>query len=135
MALIQWTSDLSVNVAEIDKQHQNFIKIINELNDAMLARKGNDVIGTIIDELLDYAKTHFTCEEDYFNQFGYADTHTHRTEHIEFMKKIIQFSNGYRNNKVGLSIEVMHFLSDWLKIHIQISDKKYSALFNEKGLK
>jgi hemerythrin len=40
MALIQWNDGLSVNVVEIDRQHQKLIGMINDLNDAMRQGKG-----------------------------------------------------------------------------------------------
>ena len=35
MALMTWSDNLSVKVAEIDEQHKRLIAMINELNDAM----------------------------------------------------------------------------------------------------
>ena len=42
MAIIQWNDSLSVNVVEIDKQHQKLVAMINDLNDAMRQGKGKD---------------------------------------------------------------------------------------------
>jgi len=35
MALFDWNDQLSVGVAEIDKQHQELVKLINDLHEAM----------------------------------------------------------------------------------------------------
>ena len=67
MALIQWNNDLSVNVKEIDTQHQNLIRMINELFDAMKVGKGTEVLGKIFLQLTNYTKTHFQTEEKYSN--------------------------------------------------------------------
>jgi hemerythrin len=135
MPLIQWSKDLSVNVAEIDSQHQKLIQMINDLNDAMAQGKGKDVIGKTIDGLVGYTDTHFTFEEKYFEKFGYADTYRHRMEHVDFMKNVSVFKKDHQSGNVSLSIDVMNFLSDWLKKHIMVSDKKYGPFFNQKGLK
>lgn len=135
MALISWDDSLSVNIAEIDQQHQNLIRMINELNGAMKLGKGKAVLGKIVSGLISYTVTHFRTEEKYFDQFKYPATETHKKEHAVFIDKVTDFKNKYETRNLFLTIEVMDFLSDWLKDHIKGSDKKYSGFFNEKGLK
>ncbi len=135
MALIQWDGSFSVKVTEIDRQHQKLISMINELNDAMRQGKGKDVLGNIIKGLITYAATHFKTEEKYFDQFGYPETESHKKEHGDFVKKVSEFKEGFEGKKIGLTIEVMNFLSDWLRNHIKMTDMRYSKFFNEKGLK
>ena len=135
MALIQWNDSLSVNVAEIDKQHQRLVGMINELNDAMRQGKGKEVLGKIVTGLHTYAATHFGTEERYFDQFGYPEADSHKKEHADFTKKISEFKDGFEKGRLGLSIKILDFLSDWLQNHIKGVDKKYGSFFNEKGLK
>jgi len=135
MALILWNEGLSVHVAEIDRQHQRLITMIGELDSAMRAGKGRDVMGKIVNGLISYTGTHFATEEKYFDQFGYPEADAHKTEHRNFVQKVSEFKTGFEAGKLGLSIQVMDFLSDWLKSHISVTDKKYSPFFNAKGLK
>jgi hemerythrin len=135
MAIIEWDNSLSVKVAEIDKQHRKLIDLINKLNDAMKGGKGKDILEKIIDELFAYAGGHFATEEKYFDQFKFPESNTHKDKHKEFVKKISEFKNGFDSGKVALTVEVMNFLKDWLRNHIQGTDKKYGPFFNEKGLK
>jgi hemerythrin len=135
MALINWNDSFSVHVKEIDQQHQKLVSMINELHDAMKQGKGKDVMGKILDGLSGYTATHFKTEEQYFAQFGYSETDSHKKEHIAFIQKISDFKEEYEKGKLGLSIEAMVFLSDWLQNHLKVTDIKYSQFFNEKGLK
>jgi hemerythrin len=48
MSIIQWDESFSVNVAEIDKQHQRLLEMINELYDAMRQGRGKVIIGKTI---------------------------------------------------------------------------------------
>jgi hemerythrin len=134
MALIQWKNEFSVNVVEIDRQHKKLIQMINDLSDAMKAGKGKEVLGKILDGLVSYTGTHFAMEEKYFEQFKYPESSPHKKEHADFVKKATEFRDGYANGKLGLSLQVMDFLSDWLQHHILIVDKKYSPFFNANGL-
>jgi hemerythrin len=135
MALITWNDSLSVNVAEMDQQHKKLVALINELNDAMSVGKGKDVLEKIVNDLATYITVHFRAEEKYFAQFRYPDTFNHRIEHVAFAKKVADFKDGFEAGRLPLSVEVMKFLSDWLRKHIMGTDRKYSQFFNENGLK
>lgn len=135
MALIQWSDSLSVKVAEIDKQHQKLIGLINELSEAMRQGQGKTVVEKIINGLLSYTDTHFKTEERYFARFGYPEAAGHKKEHEGFVVRVTEFKESYENGQLALSIDVLNFLSDWLRHHIMGVDKKYSSFFNEKGLK
>ena len=64
---------------------------------------------------------------------GYGRS-SYKKEHERFVEKIESFIRDYQANKLGLSIELMTFLKDWLTNHIMITDKKYTAVFNENGI-
>ncbi|NOY83056.1 MAG: hemerythrin family protein [Kiritimatiellaeota bacterium] len=135
MALISWTDSLSVKVAVLDLQHQRLISVINELHDAMRQGKGKDVLEKTLSALSSYTVIHFKTEERYFDQFGYPDAAGHKRIHDLFVQKISDFKEAFEKGRLGVSIEVMNFLRDWLKNHIMETDKRYSAFFNERGLK
>ena len=131
MALITWDGSYSVNIADIDRQHQKLMEMINDLDAAMRSGKGKEVLANIIHGLVTYTRTHFTTEESYFDKFGYADASSHKLEHSNFVRKVSQFKDDFEKGRIGLSIEVMNFLSDWLKNHIKGTDKKYDPFLNE----
>jgi hemerythrin len=135
MALIQWNNNLSVGIAEIDSQHQRLVKLIGDLNEAMRVGKGKEITGKIINDLTNYTLTHFATEEKYFAQFGYPDTNAHKDEHLKFVQKVSAFKKDFEESRVGITIPIMNFLSDWLKNHIMGSDKKYGPFLIENGLK
>ncbi|MBT8341688.1 MAG: bacteriohemerythrin [Desulfatitalea sp.] len=134
MAIVKWSEDLSVNVREIDKQHQKLVSLINSLGDAMRERRAKEVVGSVIQELADYALTHFLTEEKYFDKYGYPDLVKHKNEHDAFVEKVSKFQKDFDAGRLALSINMLNFLKDWLINHIRGTDKKYSAFFNEKGL-
>ncbi len=135
MPLMEWNGTWSVGIDGIDRQHQQLFKLINDLYDAMSKGQARTVVGPVVDALLQYTQTHFAVEEKYFKQFGYPDTPAHVREHVSFINKIVAFKRDYEGNRMGLSISVMNFLSDWLKNHIKVVDQKYAPFFVEKGVK
>ena len=135
MACIRWQDSFSVNIKEIDLQHQRLVKLINDLDDAMRVGKGKALLNQLIVELFKYTQEHFATEERYFDKFGYPEAAAHKQEHRQFLTKVNNFSEKYLANQLGLSIEIMSFLSDWLQNHIQGSDKKYAPYLIKNGLK
>ena len=73
MALIKWTSALSVAVPEIDLQHQKLVSLINQLHESMLSGKGREVLGGVLNELIDYTKRHFADEEELMRRHNYPE--------------------------------------------------------------
>ena len=131
---MKWNNELSVNIKEIDDQHKRLIDLINILHDAMLARKGKEALGNTLDELAAYTVYHFSTEEKYMKRYNYPDYLVHKNQHDAFINKIESVGKEFQEGKLGISIELMNFLRDWVKNHILVSDKKYSELFTQNGL-
>ncbi|MCI5191923.1 MAG: hemerythrin [Candidatus Electrothrix sp. AU1_5] len=135
MSLIRWNDNFSVNVTMIDHDHKKLVAMINELTDAMKAGHGKDVLGKILDELIQYTATHFQREEKYFQQIKYPDAVAHKREHSDFVKKVTEFKKEFDAGRVTVSVNILQFLSKWLQHHIRVSDQKYSKFFNENGIR
>lgn len=131
---MKWSDELSVNITEIDEQHQNLINLINNLHEAMLERKGKEVLGDILDKLAAYTVYHFSTEENYMKKFEYIGFLSHKREHDAFVSKVESFIADYQANKLGISMDLMSFLKDWVSNHIKGTDKKYTNTFQKNGL-
>lgn len=132
MALFNWEEKYSVGIESIDEQHKELIDMINSLHTAMHEGKANTSIEVILDALVDYTKTHFKDEEDLFRKYAYPHLEEHILEHNKFIDTVGTFVQDFKNKKIGLSVKILDFLSDWLKDHILLSDKKYSSFLVEK---
>jgi len=134
MGLIQWNSSLSIGINEIDEQHKKLIVMINQLQDAMRVGKGKEILGTTLNELVRYTVYHFSTEEKYFDRYDYPETATHIDEHAKFIREVSAFKKEFEEGRIGITIKLMNFLSDWLVNHIMGSDKKFGPYLNEKGI-
>jgi hemerythrin-like metal-binding domain len=91
-------------------------------------KKGKEVLGKILDELAAYTVYHFSTEEKYMEQCGYPGLAFHKKEHDTFVGKVESLIQDYQANKLGITIELMTFLKDWVSNHIQITDKNILIL-------
>ncbi len=128
MPLIEWKMAYSVGVPTFDRQHQKLFELINQLHEAMAKGKAREQMSAIVNELSNYTKTHFREEEEALARAGYAKLPTHKLMHREFESKVDGFGKDVREGKVGMSIEIMSFLNDWLAAHIMKVDREYSSL-------
>jgi hemerythrin len=135
MPLIQWTNELSVGIAEIDKQHQQLIGLLNALHEAMVAGAAKATIPQVVHGLAEYATTHFAAEERYMMQSGFPFLREHQVEHAAFTKKVRALQAELPATSVSLTVETMNFMRDWLVNHIQKTDKRYAPYLIKAGLR
>ena len=134
MPLFEWNAEYSVGVKEFDEQHKVLISLVNGLSDAMKAGKARETLGVLFDRLVDYAVTHFRDEEAMMQKYGYPEYVSHKAEHTKLVIQVLEYKEKFKKDSIGLSVEILTFLSSWIQNHIKILDKKYGIYFNEKGI-
>jgi hemerythrin len=134
MSFITWEDTMSVNVKEIDDQHKKLISLINELHEWIQAGEKKDILGGVLEELINYTRYHFSVEERRMKQFSYVGYLEHKREHDDFTGQVLLLKEKYDKGTTALSSEVSSFLKDWLTNHILGTDKKYTPFFNSKGI-
>lgn len=134
MSLIDWDQKFSVNVTGIDEEHKKLVSLTNELHDAMRSGKGRLIVGTILEELLNYTKTHFANEEQLMAKASYPGLASHKVVHTRLVNQVHELIEKNEAGSLSLSMEVMSFLKSWLIDHIQGVDKTYSSHLNKNGI-
>ena len=134
MAMLVWTPKYSVNIREIDQQHQRLFTLLNELYDAMQEGRGRKIVGNVLDRLIDYTAYHFDTEEALFREHGYAEAPVHRAEHTALTQRAKTLKRRFDAGEVQVTSETLRFLGEWLNGHIMGSDMKYVAFLNGKGV-
>lgn len=129
-----WNDTYSVHVAAMDRQHQQLFIAINELNDALAAGHGNDVVDDVLHKLVDYAMSHFTAEEKLMERFNFPGLDAHRERHRELVAKVNKLHDEFKAGNVGVAVSLMLFLQEWLKDHIMGVDHQYSDYLTSKGV-
>jgi hemerythrin len=135
MPLFTWSDSYSVSVKSMDEQHKKLFTLINQLHDAMSAGKGKTIIGSVLNEMLDYTRTHFTAEEKVLEKLAYPGLAEQKKEHGIYINKIIEMQKKLEGGSLTVTMEASQFLRDWLTNHIMVVDKKYGSFLTEKGEK
>ncbi len=131
--LFPWTPKLALGIDTIDDQHKKLVGLVNRLHRAMKVKAGTREAADILEELADYTVYHFGFEEELFEKYEYPDTGEHKRHHGELVATVVAFQRDLKSGKAGLSMELMLFLTDWLKNHIMKIDRAYVPLLKSKG--
>ena len=134
MAFAEWTQEYSVNVVEIDDQHKKLFAMIDDYYEALGRKEQTEALAELLDGLAQYAATHFSNEEAYFDQFGYEHAEAHKKAHADLVGKVTDIAARARQGVAVLNMELATFLRDWLNEHIKGLDTQYSECFNANGL-
>jgi hemerythrin-like metal-binding protein len=135
MSLLMWDARYTLNIAEIDRQHQKLFALFNELYEAMQQGHGNEVIDDVLTRVVDYTAYHFATEEKLLHQYGYAEEAAHRAEHAKLTEQAKALVHKQRSGNAQVAIATLKFLCDWLNNHILGSDKKFAPFLIEKGVR
>lgn len=129
----EWAPDLAVGVFEIDNQHKELFKRINNLLDAMKQGKGNTEIGNTLKFLEDYTVKHFATEEKTMIEHNYAGYQAQKTAHERFIKELSDIKKSFRAStsaNLEVLLKVQRQTSDWLINHISNMDKDIGRFLN-----
>ena len=132
MALFKWLDMYSVGISDIDEQHKELVKILNDLYQNMLDGKANEVLLSVLEKLVNYTKVHFSHEESVLTRHNYPELKAHKKEHKEFVQKIDTLLQKAKSGSKVISIELSGILKAWLREHISGSDKKYGEFLKGK---
>jgi hemerythrin len=132
--MFDWKQQYSVGIDSIDRQHQNLFAIGRELSSAMSSGQGKAAIGRILDRLIQYTKTHFEHEEGLMRQNGFPDYIKHKKSHDDLTARVVKFRYEYQAGEVGISIDVLEFIRNWLEKHIQHEDLAYAPYLKAKAV-
>jgi hemerythrin len=135
MKLVEWSEQFSVGVRELDKQHQQLIKLLNIL----ISTQGktdthSETVSDTLMAMTRYAQAHFKAEESLMEAHGYPGLEEQKKQHRNFRKKTVDFSTATYYGIDQVPEVLLTYLVDWWVHHILEDDMAYRAFFKIKGV-
>lgn len=127
-SLVRWEDSYAIGLTEIDGQHKTLFDIMNHLWSAIVRRADAGEMAVILEELERYTISHFTAEETFMRVTGFTDFEAHKEQHRIFVEKITDARKASQSGQ-QTSLELLHFLKDWLVTHILVKDKAYAEQY------
>lgn len=127
---IEWSSEFAVGIQEIDKQHY---ELFREINDLISSKDKQNKVKEIIEFIEKYVIEHFHHEEVLMQKTGFPEYTYHKDMHNKFIKTFKQIKNDYFSNGISnnLAFRLQSRLIEWLLNHVLKSDKKIGKWLNE----
>ncbi|MBF0427706.1 MAG: hemerythrin family protein [Magnetococcales bacterium] len=132
MDMVQWDDVLSVECEEIDKDHKNLVGLLNKLILTINEGKSRDMVGSVLDELINYTSWHFRHEERLMQTYRFPGLMTHRNEHMQLISQVVVLQKQFYEGTVDLTQDVLNFLINWVTHHIQETDKGMGQFLKNK---
>lgn len=129
MPVALWREQMSVDYPPLDDEHKAFLDVVNQ---CFLASQVGDLqmIDRVFEKCYDYARDHFSHEEDIMERIQFPDIEAHMRSHQIFIKNVSEMRQQYEvapslDEKKKLSEKLASFLNVWLLGHILSRDKIY----------
>lgn len=123
---------MSVGVPDIDRDHLALIGIFNELEGAAKVNRADEVVADVLIRLADYASHHFMREEAVMVAIAYPQLDKHRRQHADLLRGLSTLVYELETGQTRVTADTMHFLRNWLTIHIMEHDRALGASFKKR---
>jgi len=131
--VIPWDESLNTGIHWIDEQHQQMLKHIEEMLNALVDRRCGEKVKPLITFLSDYVRNHFNTEQSYMLRYNYPRYLIHLLQHKDFLKKLKIKEERYARHGASreLALEIEKDLWEWYKTHICKFDKDFSMFLRK----
>ena len=126
MTYFPWSTDYSVGIRLIDNDHKDLVDTVNDLYDAIQARRADEAVARALAMLSTYVQEHFAREEKLMADYGYPGLAAHKALHNALRRRVHAIRMVHASDPQRLeSAKLLAFLRDWLVHHILESDLDY----------
>lgn len=134
---ITWDKSLSTGLADIDAQHQELIRQVNEFSAATASGRGRDELGRMLDFLGKYAIDHFTKEEAAMARYRCPAAEANKQAHKQFIARFQELRGKFnaQGAQASLAIDIYNELVNWLVKHIRGIDVQLAKSVGEQTKK
>lgn len=127
MPLANWRDTMNLNYPPLDDEHRAFLNVVNQ---SYMASQVDDfpMIEKVFEKCYDYARNHFSHEEDIMERIQFPDIESHMRSHQVFIQNVSEMRQQFEvapsiSDKRDIALKLANFLNVWLLGHILSKDK------------
>ncbi|PLX20954.1 hypothetical protein C0584_04175 [Candidatus Parcubacteria bacterium] len=131
-----WKKELETGIAEIDEQHVHMTEMVNNFQELDAAKMNRDNVLDVFNDLISYAHSHFTVEEEYLRKSQYPEAKEHIEEHQKLLARVNELFFDFSEDNIPKSVkDISVFLQEWMDEHLLKIDKKFADYYLNKDTK
>jgi hemerythrin-like metal-binding protein len=134
MPIVNWSNEYSINVDEIDNQHQEMLGLVNNLHSSVESRTDKNILKKMLAELVVYTRMHFATEEQLMEQHDYPHHIEHKNEHRLLLQHLEFLLSAVSIGKYPTFFSDYDISTDWMFMHISGCDKKLGEFLNSQNV-
>lgn len=127
--LFPWADTYRVGIEEIDSQHLELVRLLNELHHAIVEHQPWSSASKTLKHLAHYAETHFAAEERLMQASDYPDLDIHHRLHETLLRQVNSLQEKLELGVLPVNFELLGFLKRWLFEHINGDDKEFARFY------
>jgi hemerythrin-like metal-binding protein len=134
---LKWDAVLSVESAELDRQHKELMNLFNTVLCNCSGRKSEERIffDNIIDVFINFLVKHFRTEERLLSGKNYAGYDKHLLEHTKILEKVSFIKQEIQNGKWEMKLFILAItMKDMLLRHLNSCDISAREYFREENV-
>lgn len=124
MALIEWKENFNVGIAEVDFEHREMVKLINDLHADLLTAGDKASILEFFGEIYARIAAHFALEEKLMREHDYDQYEGHKRDHERLLDEIRDLADDYEDAELFNEEELSRRLSHWFVNHFRDMDAR-----------
>lgn len=132
--MYEFTEDCLIHIDQIDDEHRRLFQMLNEaISLAAEAADVSSIAKNLLQNLKNYASTHFAHEEAYMESIHDPELLIQRQEHLQFTEKVNSFTLDISSPEAARTSlqELLTYLVRWLYRHILSSDMMIGKMTSE----
>lgn len=131
---VGWHPSLASGNAEIDGQHQEIIRRLADLVEALEAGQRPE-IGRLFQFLGDYVAAHFAAEERAMERTAFRGRSVHVAAHARFVCQYGELRRLYEQvgPSLAIAVKTSTWIQDWLESHVHGADRALARHLREAG--
>ena len=127
------STELSYDIASMDREHAGQLSLLNDLKAAVRSGAPDSLVYALLDELVEDTNLHFLSEQLAMKLNAYEAYESHFLEHERLLAEVQNLKRSLAAGTATDKSSLIEALRSWLVVHIQTADKALAEYLSTRA--